>query len=64
MEYIHGLTLTETGRTAYHAAGARTVRILRQICAAVGQMHEQQLLHRASSPDNIMAYENDGDSRP
>ena len=40
---------------------ARTVRILRQICAAVGQMHEQQLLHRDIKPDNIMAYENDGD---
>ena len=61
MEYIHGMTLTELVERHGPLPPARTVRVLRQICAAVGQMHEQQLLHRDIKPDNIMAYENDGD---
>lgn len=32
------------------------VRILRQVCAAVGAMHARQLLHREVKPDNVIAY--------
>lgn len=56
MEYIHGLTLTQWVREHGPLPPARAVRLLRQICAAVGAMHARHLLHRDIKPDNVMAY--------
>lgn len=60
MEYIHGLTLTQWVEQHGPVPPARTVYMLLQICAAVGHMHQNQLLHRDIKPDNIMAFAKDG----
>lgn len=56
MEYVRGLTLTQWVEGQGPAVPARTLRLLRQICAAVSAMHERNLLHRDLKPDNVMAY--------
>ncbi|MBI4756416.1 MAG: serine/threonine protein kinase [Betaproteobacteria bacterium] len=61
MEFIRGLTLTQWVEQHGPLPPARAVRILRQICAAVGAMHQRQLLHRDIKPDNVMAYAAHGD---
>jgi serine/threonine-protein kinase len=55
------MTLTQWVEQHGPVPPARTVRLLRQIGAAVGHMHLQHLLHRDIKPDNIMAYAKDGD---
>lgn len=61
MEFIRGLTLTQWVEQHGPLPPARAVRILRQICAAVGTMHARQLLHRDIKPDNVIAYAAHGD---
>jgi serine/threonine-protein kinase len=61
MEFIRGLTLTQWVEQHGPLPPARAVRILRQICAAVGAMHARQLLHRDIKPDNVIAYAAHGD---
>lgn len=61
MEYIRGLTLTQWVDEYGPVPPARTVRILQQLCAAVGELHRHQLLHRDIKPDNIVAYAAHGD---
>ena len=61
MEYIRGLTLTQWVEEYGPVPPARTVRILQQLCAAVGELHRHQLLHRDIKPDNIVAYAAHGD---
>jgi len=61
MEFIRGLTLTQWVEQHEPLPPARAVRILRQICAAVGAMHARQLLHRDIKPDNVIAYAAHGD---
>ncbi|MBI5785765.1 MAG: serine/threonine protein kinase [Rhodocyclales bacterium] len=56
MEFIRGLTLTQWVEQHGPLPPARAVRMLRQICAAVGAMHARQLLHRDIKPDNVIAY--------
>jgi serine/threonine-protein kinase len=54
MEYLEGVSLAEL--VAAHGAvpPARAVYILRQICAALREVHDQGLVHRDIKPDNIM----------
>ena len=54
MEYLEGLSLA--GLVAAHGAvpPARAVHILRQVCAALREVHDQGLVHRDIKPDNIM----------
>jgi serine/threonine-protein kinase len=61
MEFIRGLTLTQWVEQHGPLPPARAVRVLRQICAAVGAMHARQLLHRDIKPDNVIAYAAHGD---
>lgn len=61
MEFINGLTLTQWVEQHGPLPPARAVRILRQVCAAVGAMHARQLLHRDIKPDNVIAYAAHGD---
>jgi tRNA A-37 threonylcarbamoyl transferase component Bud32 len=61
MEYIHGLTLPQWIRQHGPLVVPRAVRVLRQICAAVGAMHGAGLLHRDIKPDNVMVYAANGD---
>lgn len=61
MEFINGLTLTQWVEQHGPLPPARVVRILRQVCAAVGAMHARQLLHRDIKPDNVIAYAAHGD---
>ncbi len=61
MEFINGLTLTQWVEQHGPLPPARAIRILRQVCAAVGAMHARQLLHRDIKPDNVIAYAAHGD---
>lgn len=61
MEFIRGLTLTQWVEQHGPLPPARAVRILRQVCAAVGAMHARHLLHRDIKPDNVIAYAAHGD---
>jgi serine/threonine-protein kinase len=61
MEFIRGLTLTQWVEQHGPLPPARALRILRQVCAAVGALHARQLLHRDIKPDNVMAYAAHGD---
>jgi serine/threonine-protein kinase len=61
MEFINGLTLTQWVEQHGPLPPARALRILRQVCAAVGAMHARQLLHRDIKPDNVIAYAAHGD---
>lgn len=61
MEFIRGMTLTQWVEQHGPLPPARALRILRQICAAVGTLHARQLLHRDIKPDNVIAYAAHGD---
>jgi serine/threonine-protein kinase len=61
MEYIHGLTLPQWIAQHGPLVPARAVRVLQQVCAAVGAMHAAGLLHRDVKPDNVMVYAANGD---
>ena len=61
MEYIHGLTLPQWVAQHGPLPPARAVRVLQQVCAAVGAMHAGGLLHRDIKPDNVMAFAANGD---
>jgi serine/threonine-protein kinase len=53
MEYVEGPTLSDVMRHGVLSPGAvRT--IMREVCAAVGELHEQHLVHRDLKPSNIM----------
>ncbi|KAB2839329.1 MAG: serine/threonine protein kinase [Burkholderiales bacterium] len=61
MEYIQGLTLTQWVEEHGPVPPGRVIRLLEQICAAVGAMHVKHLLHRDIKPDNVIAYAAHGD---
>ncbi|MBI3147488.1 MAG: serine/threonine protein kinase [Betaproteobacteria bacterium] len=61
MEYIQGLTLTQWVEEHGPVPPGRVIRLLIQVCAAVGAMHQRQLLHRDIKPDNVIAYAAHGD---
>lgn len=56
MEYIQGFTLTQWVEEHGPVPPGRVIRLLEQICAAVGAMHAKHLLHRDIKPDNVIAF--------
>ncbi len=61
MEYVQGLTLTQWVEEHGPVPPGRVIRLLGQVCAAVGAMHDRHLLHRDIKPDNVIAYAAHGD---
>jgi serine/threonine-protein kinase len=63
MEYLDGISL----RSAFAAAGGalsleRSLRIVLQLCDAVGEAHRAGVVHRDLKPENVMLLKREGDS--
>ena len=54
MEYLEGVSLAELVAAEGALPPARVAHILRQVCAALREVHNQGLVHRDIKPDNIM----------
>jgi eukaryotic-like serine/threonine-protein kinase len=54
MEYLDGLTVGEIVARHGFFPVARTIHILRQVCAALGEAHGKGVVHRDIKPENIM----------
>ena len=54
MEYIHGVTLGQLIRSQHLPPLPLTLEIARQSLAAIGYVHNQRIVHRDISPDNLM----------
>jgi serine/threonine-protein kinase len=54
MEYLDGLTIADAMAASGHFPVARTVHVLRQVCAGLAEAHGKGLVHRDIKPENIM----------
>ena len=54
MEFLEGVSLAELVAAEGAVPPARVVHILRQVCAALREVHDKGLVHRDIKPDNIM----------
>src|SRR5258706_4395367 len=54
MEYLDGLTVSQVLEKSGPLPVARTLHILRQVCAALAEAHGKGLVHRDIKPENIM----------
>ena len=54
MEYLDGLTVAELVEREGAVPVARTLYILRQVCAGLAEAHGKGLVHRDIKPENIM----------
>ena len=54
MEYLDGVSLSQLVAAHGAVGAARTVHILKQVCGALKEVHDQGLVHRDIKPDNIM----------
>jgi hypothetical protein len=54
MEYLEGLSLQDLVERYGPVPAPRTVWILRQVCASLGEAHGQGIIHRDIKPQNIM----------
>ncbi len=54
MEYLDGLTVADVVARNGCVAVARTIHILRQVCAGLSEAHGKGLVHRDIKPENIM----------
>ena len=61
MEYLRGQTLTQVLRADGQLAPIRAARIMRQVCASLGDAHAAGIIHRDLKPDNIFLTEVGGD---
>jgi serine/threonine-protein kinase len=61
MEHLVGITLAELVARDGSVAPARAIHILRQLCAALREVHEKGLIHRDIKPENIMLCERGGE---
>lgn len=61
MEYLVGLTLAELVARSGPVAPGRSVHVLRQLCAALREVHGRGLVHRDIKPENIMLCERGGE---
>jgi eukaryotic-like serine/threonine-protein kinase len=55
MEYLDGITLSSLVARDGSLGAARTIHLMRQVCAALKEAHAQGVLHRDIKPENIMA---------
>lgn len=60
MEYLEGMTLSKRIRQTGRVSPEETVRIMRDVCAAVDAAHRKGIIHRDLKPDNIMLQRVDG----
>jgi serine/threonine-protein kinase len=61
MECLEGSTLQQTIREVGRLSESRSVRIARQICAALQQAHGIGVIHRDLKPANVFLVERDGE---
>ncbi len=61
MEYVDGLSLEELVARDGPPPLARTRNIVRQICAALAEVHEKNMVHRDIKPGNVMLTERGGE---
>jgi serine/threonine protein kinase len=54
MEYLDGLTVSQVLERQSPLPVARTVHVLRQVCAALAEAHARDIVHRDIKPENIM----------
>ncbi|HWA38554.1 MAG TPA: serine/threonine protein kinase [Burkholderiales bacterium] len=54
MEYLDGHTIAEVVRRSGALPVARTIHVLRQVCAGLSEAHGKGLVHRDVKPENIM----------
>jgi hypothetical protein len=54
MEYLDGLTVGDIVARHGYVMVARTIHILRQVCAALAEAHAKGVVHRDIKPENIM----------
>jgi eukaryotic-like serine/threonine-protein kinase len=62
MEFVKGEPLSKVIETKGAMSWERTLKILRQICGALEEAHEQGVIHRDLKPDNIILTERAGES--
>jgi serine/threonine-protein kinase len=60
MEYLPGVSLQELVEQQGPLPPARAVRILTQLCGALGEAHARGLVHRDLKPGNVMLCERGG----
>ncbi len=61
MEYVDGLSLEELVAAGGPLPLARTRHIVRQICAALSEVHGKRMIHRDIKPGNVMLTERGGE---
>jgi serine/threonine-protein kinase len=54
MEFVRGISLHNLLRREGPLSAARTVALMRDICAGVGVAHRQHVVHRDLKPDNVI----------
>ncbi|HEV3010191.1 MAG TPA: serine/threonine protein kinase, partial [Burkholderiales bacterium] len=54
MEYLEGFTVSEVLARESPIPVARTIHLLRQVCAALAEAHAKGVVHRDIKPENIM----------
>ncbi|HEV8549595.1 MAG TPA: serine/threonine-protein kinase, partial [Polyangiaceae bacterium] len=62
MEYLDGLDLERLVAEQGPLSPARTIRVLGQVCGALGELHALGLVHRDIKPANIMLSSRAGES--
>src|SRR5688500_18075976 len=62
MEFVKGEPLSKVIETKGAMTWERTLKILRQICGALEEAHEQGVIHRDLKPDNIILTERAGET--
>jgi serine/threonine-protein kinase len=61
MEYIDGITLAALVEREGALPAARSIHLLKQVCAALREAHARGIVHRDVKPENIMACERGGE---